>query len=308
MEETFSLRVKKELSRLEPEQSCCVESQLLGLLRAAAVLEAGKEGLRLLATTESAAVARCLYRLLKACSNLEVLVSGRRRRMHRHTLYMVELSAQEGIKAFLEHLGFLNLGNTPVQSVVPQQECCRKAYLRGFFLGAGSISNPKRAYHLELVTGNRIHASHLIRLLRSFRLRARRVERKGRHVVYLKEGDEIASFLTLVGAVRTRLDFENIRVLKGMRNQVNRLVNCETANMTKAVDAAVRQVESIRYLVERVGFDALPPPLREIARLRLEFPEATLRELGAYLTPPLGKSGVNHRLRRLEELAERLRD
>jgi hypothetical protein len=126
-------------------------------------------------------------------------------------------------------------------------------------------------------------------------------------VVYLKEGEEIAAFLTLIGAVQSRLELENIRALKGMRNQVNRLVNCETANLTKAVEAACRQIENIRYLVERVGLENLPLPLREVAKLRLENPEATLRELGAKCSPPLGKSGVNHRLRRLEAMAERLR-
>lgn len=306
MEATFSLRVKEELCR-QASELCCERAELLGLVRAAGVLEAGREGLKLTATTESPVVARRLFVLLKKNSQLRLEISGHPRRIHNHTLYTVRIPAQPGLKEFLHQLGFLQPLENASEAVVPRAECCRRAYLRGFFLGSGSISNPERGYHLELVTGSRRHAGHLIRILRGFSLRARRVERKGRNVVYLKEGDEIAAFLTLVGAVQSRLELENIRVVKGMRNQVNRLVNCETANLSKAVEAACRQVESIRFLVERIGLEALPAPLREVARLRLEFPEATLRELGAQLKPPLGKSGVNHRLRRLEQMAQRLR-
>lgn len=305
--ETFSLRVKDELARLSGSRPCCERTELLGLARAAGVLEAGQSGLRLTITTESPVVARRAFSLFKKASGLAVHISGRPRRIQRHTLYAVTLPAQPGLKEFLADLGLLTPEERPARSIVPKEDCCRRAYLRGFFLGAGSVSNPERAYHLELVTGSRDHAGYLIRLLRSFHLHGRRVERKGYHVVYLKEGEEIASFLTLIGAVRSRLELENIRALKGMRNQVNRLVNCETANLTKAVEAACRQIENIRYLVERVGLENLPLPLREVAKLRLEYPEATLRELGAKCKPPLGKSGVNHRLRRLEAMAERLR-
>lgn len=306
-DETFSLRVKKELAQLAPAASCCERAELLGLVRAAGVLEAAQTGLRLLVTTESPAVARRLFLLLKQHSHLKAEITGRRRRIQRHTLYSIIAPAQPGLKEFVTDLGLLPDADQPAAASLPRRDCCRRAYLRGFFLGAGSISNPERAYHLELVTGSRAHAGHLIRLLRTLGLRARRVERKGYHVVYLKESEEIATFLTQLGAVKSRLELENIRLVKGMRNQVNRWVNCETANLSKAVEAACRQVENIRYLVDRVGLENLPERLREVARLRLEYPEATLRELGAQLRPPLGKSGVNHRLRRLEEMAADLR-
>jgi len=307
MEETFSLRVKEELARSEAARPCCERAELLGLIRAGGVLEAGQKGLTLRITTESPAVARRLFLLLKKISGLKAEIAGRPRRIHHHTLYSVTMPAQPGLKEFLSRLGFLQLERRPAPAVVAAEDCCRRAYLKGFFLGAGSISNPERAYHLELVTGSRVHAGRLIRLLRTLGLKARRVERKGYHVVYLKESEEIAALLTLLGAVQSRLELENVRVVKGMRNQVNRLVNCETANLSKTVEAACRQVENIRFLVQRVGLENLPERLREVARLRLEYPEATLRELGTQLRPPLGKSGVNHRLRRLEEMAADLR-
>ncbi|HHT70774.1 MAG: DNA-binding protein WhiA [bacterium] len=303
MYKTFSFKVKDELSRLQPGKLCCLQSELLGFLRAGAVLEAGQSGIQVIATTESPSVARRVFLLLKHTSALNVKISREPRRMQHHNLYSVRLPTQPGLKEFLIRLGFLRSGTGADKTVIPPADCCRRSYLRGFFLGSGSLSNPERFYHLELVTGSRRSAAHLIRLLLGFNLRARRVERKDRQVVYLKDGDDIAAFLTLIGAVTSRLELENIRVVKGVRNQVNRLVNCETANLSKTVEAACRQLAAIRCLVDNVGLENLPRPLREVARLRLEHPEATLKELGAQLDPPLGKSGVNHRLRRLEQMA-----
>ncbi|MGI6129123.1 MAG: DNA-binding protein WhiA [bacterium] len=307
MEKTFSVKVKDELARLELGNSCCLRSELLGFLRAGAVLEVKQSGLQLIVTTESPSVARRAFLLLKKASPLSVKISREPRRIHIHNLYSVRVDTQPGLKEFLIQLGFLRSDLQSVGTTMPRKECCRRSYLRGFFLGAGSVTNPARSYHLELVTGSRRHATHLIRLFMKFNLRARRVERKGRQVVYLKEGDEIAAFLTLIGAVTSRLEFENVRVVKGVRNQVNRLVNCETANLNKTVEAACRQLDAIRLLVAKVGLETLPRPLQEVARLRLEQPEATLKELGLQLDPPLGKSGVNHRLRRLEEMAAGLK-
>ncbi|NLG87573.1 MAG: DNA-binding protein WhiA [Firmicutes bacterium] len=308
MDKTFSFKVKDELARLKLENLCCVRSELLGLLRAGAVLEVKQSGLQLIFTTESPSVVRRTFLLFKKISSLHIKISREPRRIHDHNLYSVRVDTQPGLKEFLIQLGFLKSDVYSEGTVMPRMECCRRSYLRGFFLGAGSITNPERSYHLELVTGNRRHATHLIRLCRGFDLRARRVERKDRQVVYLKEGDEIATFLTLIGAVTSRLEFENVRVIKGVRNQVNRLVNCETANLNKTVEAACRQLDAIRLLVAKMGLEGLPKPLREVARLRLEQPEATLKELGAQLNPPLGKSGVNHRLRKLEAMAAGLKE
>lgn len=188
-----------------------------------------------------------------------------------------------------------------------QKTCCRRAFIRGAFLAAGSISDPSKSYHLEIVCRTMAQAEQLQELMQGFETDAKIVERKNHYVVYLKEGAQIVDILGEMGAYVSLMKLENVRILKEMRNFVNRKVNCETANISKTVGAAVRQIEDITLIRDRMGFDQLPDNLREIALLRLEYPEAALKELGSFLNPPVGKSGVNHRLRRLAEIAERLR-
>jgi hypothetical protein len=188
-----------------------------------------------------------------------------------------------------------------------QNTCCKKAFLRGAFLVGGSISDPAKSYHFEIVCTSREQAEQLRNILIDFETDAKIVERKGHFVVYLKEGSQIVDTLGSMGAFVSLMNLENVRILKEMRNSVNRKVNCETANISKTVNAAVKQVEDIERIRDTIGFDTLPPTLREIAQVRLEYPEAPLKELGTYLDPPVGKSGVNHRLRRLSEIADRLK-
>jgi len=185
-----------------------------------------------------------------------------------------------------------------------QRTCCKKAFLRGVFLAAGSLSDPGKGYHLELVCETR-EDSRLIRdLMSNFEIGAKTVERKGRFVVYLKEGDQVADFLALIRADISLLNLENVRVLKDVRNNVNRKVNCETANISKTVSASLSQIQAIEKLKLHDRLDGLPYFLKEAAELRLRYPEATLTELGEMMDPPVGKSGVNHRLRKLREIAE----
>jgi hypothetical protein len=188
-----------------------------------------------------------------------------------------------------------------------QNTCCKKAFLRGAFLASGSISDPAKSYHFEIVCSRMEQAVQLQKILMDFEADAKIVERKGHYVVYLKEGSQIVDILGSMEAFVSLMNLENVRILKEMRNSVNRKVNCETANISKTVSAAVKQVEDIERIRDTIGFDALPVSLREIARVRLEYPEAPLKELGTYLDPPVGKSGVNHRLRRLSEIADRLK-
>jgi hypothetical protein len=168
------------------------------------------------------------------------------------------------------------------------------------------VNRPEGEYHLELVTGNIDFAKTLVRLLKSFGLVAKMTDRKQDYVVYLKDGDAITSLLRIIGAHIALFAFENVRVVKDMRNQVNRLVNCETANLQKTVNAAVRQADRIKLIAAKIGFDKLPANLREAAELRLAMPEATLQELVDAADGLVGKSGMNHRLRKLEQLAQEL--
>jgi hypothetical protein len=198
------------------------------------------------------------------------------------------------------------VGSDRASGLLLQNTCCRRAYIRGAFLAAGSISDPSKSYHFEIVCASMPQAMQLQELMTGFETDAKIVERKDRFVVYLKEGSQIVDMLNVMEAYVSLMNLENVRILKEMRNSVNRKVNCETANISKTVNAAVKQLEDIEKIRDTIGFDRLPAHLKEMALLRLEHPDAPLKELGGYLDPPVGKSGVNHRLRRLSEIADEI--
>lgn len=193
---------------------------------------------------------------------------------------------------------------TLFKRAVLSNNCCKKAFLRGVFLWAGSVSDPEKVYHLEMKFETEALADEVVKIMQGFGVKAKKSIRKDRFVVYLKEGDEIADFLVLLGAQQALLELENVRVVKEVRNSVNRRVNCETANLQKTVESGMSQLKDIEWIAEHIGFERLPGNLREIAEARLNHPDASLTELGSYLDPPVGKSGVNHRLRRLKKIAE----
>jgi len=191
-----------------------------------------------------------------------------------------------------------------------KHNCCKRAYLRGAFLAGGSVNNPDSAsYHLEIVSTYHDHSEALCRLMNDFHLHAKMIERKKGYVVYIKEGDKIGEFLNIIGAHPSLLRFENVRIMKDMRNSVNRLVNCETANLNKTIQAAMRQIENIRLIDQEIGLNQLPDRLREVAEARLKYPEVNLAELGQLLpSGKVSKSAINHRLRKLDEIARQLRN
>lgn len=209
----------------------------------------------------------------------------------------------EAVKMWNHEEGVPILRDT-VDGILIQSGCCKRAYVRGAFLAAGSISDPEKSYHFEVVCRTMEQAKQLKEVINTFAMDAKIVERKKHYVVYLKEGSQIVDILNVMEAHVALMNLENVRILKEMRNSVNRKVNCETANISKTVNAAVKQLEDIIYIRDTIGFEALPDNLREIAELRLEYPEAPLKELGTYLNPPVGKSGVNHRLRKISSIAE----
>jgi DNA-binding protein WhiA len=306
---SFSGKVKNELGRVMGEQGCCQRAELSSLLTLDALRESGSDGSQaVIIKTENASVARKLFTLLKRFSSLSIeLFIHKQTRLRKNNIYKIKIPPQRELVAFLQELELLDAhsrGN--IGRLVTEKRCCRRAYLRGAFLAAGSTINPERGYHLELVPPTSEIAAELVKLMQTFELDPRIVMRKARPVVYLKEAEQISRFFSVIGAHGALLEFENVRVYKDVRNKINRLVNCETANLGKTVAAALRQREKIEYLRQSIGFNRIPPGLREIARLRLEHPEMSLKELGQNLTPKLGKSGVNHRLRRLEALADGL--
>ena len=190
-----------------------------------------------------------------------------------------------------------------------KKKCCKRSYLRGAFLAGGSVNNPETSsYHLEIFSLYKEHSESLCELMNSFDLNAKTLERKKGYMTYLKEAEKITDFLIIIGANNAMLKFEDIRILRDMRNSVNRLVNCETANLNKTIGASVRQVENIKYIQGTVGLDVLPEKLREIAELRVAYKDVTLKELGEMVSSgPISKSGINHRLRKIDEIAEKIR-
>ncbi len=305
---SFSLQVKNELARITGDTECCHVAELASLMRMGGTMLIGAgRSIGINFVTANAAVARKALTLIKKGFNLQTsVVVSRQRRFKKNNSYAVKVAPSPVVSELLERLGLMQDGRlTESRDVgILRKPCCRRSYLRGAFLGGGSINRPAGEYHLELVAENREFAQIILRLLKALRLPARISERKNTYIVYLKEGDAITSFLSIVGAHQALMEFENVRVVKDMRNQVNRLVNCETANLQKTVDAAVRQVAAINLLIDSGKFDKLPRAIRQTAELRLEHPEATLTELVQLDGAKVSRSGISHRLRKLEQLAE----
>lgn len=313
---TFSSITKNEISKIAITNKCCQLALLSALIKMTGTIQIhgiNRIGIRL--STENASIARMLFSLLKNCFEINTRVVVRKnshlKKNNNYTLYIdSEMGSQEILKAtgiLMEGDKALKL-NHKVPHHLIKKSCCRKAYLRGVFLGGGSISDPEKTYHLELVTNNEDYAEDIKDLLNHYELGAKVVVRKGNYVVYIKEGEHIVNFLNIIGAHNALLSLENVRIYKEMRNNVNRIVNCETANLDKTLNAAMRQIENIIYIKDTMGLDKLPAGLAEIAELRLEYKEASLKELGEMMSPPIGKSGVNHRLRKLDQIAENIRD
>ena len=216
------------------------------------------------------------------------------------------LKISDDLQLFKHAHDVVSLRGIRMNGLLVQKTCCRRAFIRGALLAAGSISNPNKSYHFEIVCHSEEQAKQLQNLMESFEADAKIVLRKNHYVVYIKDGSQIVDMLNVMEAYVSLMNLENVRIIKEMRNTVNRKVNCETANISKTVNAAVRQIQAIEYIRDTVGLDNLPDNLREMALLRLEYPESPLKDLGNYLEPPVGKSGVNHRLRKLTAMAEDL--
>lgn len=228
--------------------------------------------------------------------------STRLKKNNRYQVHVVPSSEARIALGELHLLSPLDLAG----AALLKKNACKKSFLRGVFLAGGSVSRPLSDYHLELITDRLDMGEYICKIMKGFDLPARVIDRKNTYVVYLKEGNAIASFLSLIGAHHSYLEFENVRVLKDMRNQVNRVVNCETANLNKVVKAAVRQLAAIRTIDRTVGLDQLPENLQEAARLRLKHQDLAVGELAALTEGHIGKSGLNHRLKKLEQIAEKI--
>lgn len=286
---SFSQDVKEELSKHMSPARHCQLAELAAMMHFCGQYGRDKEGHYTIGfQTENEAVSRKGFTLLKKTYNINTDVE----------------IGEEQMRDLLSKIGDLD---EPVSPLLIKNSCCQRAFLRGAFLSVGSISDPAKGYHLEFVFTDAKKAGQLQSVLQGFDIDGKIVLRKKYYVVYLKEGESIVDLLNVCEAHVALMAFENLRILKEMRNSINRRVNCEAANITKTVNAAARQIEDIAYIRDHGGLSRLPDNLRQMAEVRLEFPDAPLKELGEYLEPPVGKSGVNHRLRKLSEFAEKLR-
>jgi DNA-binding protein WhiA len=310
---SFSSEVKEELSEQIASGRHCRLAEtaaILSLCGKIVITENDRYCVKI--QTENLAVARKYFTLLRKTFNIRVEVSVRKSREVRFYSVIVSKDPEArrllGETCLLDEDGNVSECMSPMHHRLLRQNCCRRAFIRGAFLAVGSVSDPKKSYHFEIVCTAPEKARQLQELLASYDVDAKVVLRKRHYVVYIKEGSQIVELLGLMGAHISLMQLENVRIVKEMRNSVNRKVNCETANLNKTVSAAVRQAEDIRYIQEKIGLDKLPMDLEETARLRLEHTEASLKELGDMLSPKVGKSGVNHRLRKLSQIADDLRE
>ena len=301
---SFSGQIKEELAQVISSPRHCQLAEPAALVQFCGHIE---EDGSLLVQSENPLVIRKCFTLLKKTFKIEAVAKSQMQTQN-YRLFVTGEDAFRVLEALkiCDTAGHLMMRHL-TDPVLIKNSCCKRAYLRGCYMAVGSMSDPYKSYHLELVCGLQAQAEQLLKILHDFSLDAKMIVRKKYYVVYMKEGENIADFLNITEAHKALMEFENTRIYKGMRNMVNRKVNCEAANITKTVNAATRQVEDIRLIREKMGLEGLPEPLRQMAYVRLENPQASLGELGKLLDPPVGKSGVNHRLRKLGELAKELK-
>ncbi|MBS4025336.1 MAG: DNA-binding protein WhiA [Clostridia bacterium] len=309
---SFSVKTKNELARLIPLNPCCQLAELSALVRMDGTIQLSTgQKLSLQISTENAGVARKIFKLMKQLFDVSgQIIVQRKTRLKKNNVYLVEILPQPVVRNILEQLGIMdymyNMGSSNKPDLV-KKRCCIKGYLRGAFLGGGSVNSPEGTYHLEIITSDQAHGEAIKDLMAKLDVQAKVSKRKNWWIVYIKGSEQIVDFLNIIGAHKALLDFENVKIFKEMRNKVNRLVNCETANLNKTVDAAIRQVENIRMVAKLIDMDKLSPGLRQVAQLRLEYPDVSLKELGELCEPEISKSAVNHRMRKLEKIALELK-
>lgn len=306
---SFTAEVKDELSRVGGECPECDYAELSALVRICGTLSFRGSGRYAISiATETGAVARTLIKLLHKLLDLDTNLTVRRSVLHKTRNYLIEIPEQEELGADLERLGILVPGHG-LASGVPRHllksECCRRAFVRGCFMAGGFIADPRGDFHLEIAVTGEDFAQGLVEVMSGFGVTARLNRRRGSFAIYLKSFDEVERLLVVMGAARTAQVVERVRDIKGEKNDVNRRVNAEMANIKRTTGAAARQRELVAQVEREVGVRTLPPALREFCLLRLRYPEESLAELGARCQPPVSKSAMYHRLLRLQQLVEK---
>lgn len=303
---SFSSEVKSELAEYIEGKRHCDIAELAAIILYDGLIFLNNDCFSLKIQSENESILKKCFTIL-----LNVFKIKSEIKSENNKVFEIFLDNDKEVQKLLKATGLIDEDLKRLSYVNPliySSVCCKRAYIRGCFLCRGSLCNPEKNYHLEFVNSDYHNAQVLMNMINSFDIDSKIVERKGHFVVYIKDGEQIVDMLNIMNAHKALMNLENVRILKDVRNNVNRIVNCETANLNKVVSASVKHREAIEYIAKTIGFDKLPVQLKEIAEIRLEHPDSSLKELGEMLNPPVGKSGVNHRLKKIASIAEGLRE
>jgi len=309
---SFSALAKDELARKTTDSDCCAIAELSAFAHVTGRIDLKGSGqVAFHMNTEHAPTARCMLTLIKNRLQVHAKLITRENKLKKKHVYTIMIEDSEQARRLLKELRFFDdkgQMHFEVNRGLVKSKCCKKAFLRGSFLGSGSISDPEKGYHLEFVASTQEFADGLLNILSGYEIKARAIKRKDTIVVYIKEGDSIIKLLTIIGAHASILSLENIRISKDLKNNINRAANCEAANYSKTVDASIRQIQAILKLQEAGVFEDLSPALFAVAEARINNHSATLNELSEILDGKVSKSGINHRLRKICEIADKIEE
>lgn len=307
---SFSSCVKDELAREIPEKICCQRVELYVAIRMSGLIKKDKKNFSVKIKTENASVARKIIILIKKLFKEEIDTYIKfKNYKNKRKRYFIEIPFQKKITKFLKTLKYIDDSfevRDKISSDFIRKKCCQISFLRSCFYNRGYISKPESGYHLEIIFKNENDAKEIIKIFNKFNISPKMYRRRGFFVVYLKKSEEILNFLKLVGAYRTVLNLENIKVLEEAKSYIKRIVNFEAANLNKTIKASFKQIDNIIKIDNSIGLDLLPDALREISYIRLEYPQASLSELGKLSSKIITKSAVNNRLRRIQKIVESL--
>lgn len=311
---SFSSEIKNEIASCAEDARHCNIAEIAAIINLCGHVVICNKLINIKVQTENIIVAKKYFSLLNNTFNIHAEVSLKKNYpLRSNSIYLILVKDNLIAQKIFTSTGLIVKNNSKlyisnkIEDIVIKKICCKRAYIKGAFLACGSISDPYKTYHLEFASVSYQHIEDLQKLIAYFDIEAKIIQRKGHYILYLKEADKIVDLLNVMGAYISLMNLENLRILKDMRNNVNRKVNCETANLNKTVCASVKQVEDIKYIQDTIGLDSLPDALKEIAIKRLMFQDLTLKELGQKLIPTVGKSGVNHRLKKISSIAETIK-
>lgn len=305
---SFSMSVKNEAAKIVARDKSIVDAELCGLISTCGSISIVKGGLVVSFSTENASVARRIFTHLKTFYSEDVNATARKNVKLKRNIYTISLNDEDATKKLLKFC-FSEDEISIYSEISPNLDDAKskQAFVRGCFLGAGSVTNPRRGYHFEVVFSNRDASEFLKNILLDYEISGNIIERSDKFIFYIKGAEMISDALTVIGANGSVLEFENVRAMKETRNNVNRMVNCETANLEKIVNSSIEQVNDIMYIDSMIGLESLPESLYELANVRLVNRNASLKDLGELLDPKVGKSGVNHRMKKIRSIADDLR-